>query len=515
MTTAQFGVDHNMEGFKGDLLVFCVTQAEEREKLVCHNRVDVQVKAAFDLGDFSGKEGEKLLFYPFQGPELTVAGAARIMVLGVGDPSDQKEPGGVRDLFRRAGGCIASQCESLKVETLMVALPETSFLDSGQTAECLVEGICLGDYRFVKYKQPESKEREYPGLKQVLLVSEKTDPAVEKGMGLGRRAALAACEARNMANEPANVWTAGAFAGFALTLAKTHSLGCRILEKSDMERLGMGGILAVNQGSGEPPKMVVLEYLPENRTETLLLVGKGVTFDSGGISLKPAPGMEKMKYDMCGGAAVLCAMQAVAEERPHVGVVAVVPATDNLAGGLAVKPGDVIRHFNGKTAEIVNTDAEGRMILADALAWGIEEYNPSCVVDVATLTGAVIMGLGHHYSGLMGNNDALARCLEDAGERAGEPLWRLPLGKAYAKQIESKVADIKNIGGKSAGAIAAAAYLENFVGDTPWAHLDIAGTAWDFTEKTYVPKDGPSGIGVRTLMALIRNWQPVTLATPQ
>ena len=511
MTTAQFAVDHNMEGFKGDLLVFCVNQAKERENIVCHNRVDAQVRAAFDLGDFSGKEGETLLLYPFHATELSVAGAARILVLGVGDPSDQKEPGGVRDLFRRAGGCIASQCESLKVETLMVALPETSFLDPGQTAECLVEGICLGDYRFVKYKQPESKEREYPGLKQVFLVSGKNDPAVEKGMGLGRRAALAACEARNMANEPANIWTASAFAAFAQTLAKTHSLGCRILEKSDMERLGMGGILAVNQGSGEPPKMVVLEYLPKNRSETLLLVGKGVTFDSGGISLKPAPGMEKMKYDMCGGAAVLCAMQAVAEERPHVGVVAIVPATDNLAGGLAVKPGDVIRHFNGKTAEIVNTDAEGRMILADALAWGIDEYNPSCVVDLATLTGAVIMGLGHHYSGLMGNNDALARCLEDAGERAGEPLWRLPLGKAYAKQIESKVADIKNIGGKSAGAIAAAAYLENFVGDTPWAHLDIAGTAWDFTEKTYIPKDGPSGIGVRTLVALIRNWHQGTI----
>ncbi len=514
MTTAQFKVDDNVAGFQGDLLVFCVNQAETKEKIVCHHLVENQVRAAFDLGDFSGKEGQTLVLYPFSGTGLTDVRAARILVLGLGDPSDQTEPGGVRDLFRRAGGTIARQCEALKVATLMVALPETSFLDPGQTAECLVEGICLGDYRFVKYKQAQSKEREYSGLQQVCLARVNTDPAVETGMGLGRRAALAACEARNMANEPANAWTASAFAAFAQALAKTHSLGCRILEKSDMERLGMGGILAVNQGSGEPPKLVVLEYLPEQRSETLLLVGKGVTFDSGGISLKPAPGMEKMKYDMCGGAAVLCAMQAVAEERPDVGVVAIVPATDNLAGGLAVKPGDVIRHFNGKTAEIVNTDAEGRMILADALAWGIDAYHPCCVVDIATLTGAVVMGLGHHYSGLMANNETLARCLEQAGERAGEPLWRLPLGKAYAKQIESKVADIRNIGGKSAGAITAAAYLENFVGDTPWAHMDIAGTAWDFTEKSYVAKEGPSGIGVRTLVALIRTWPKGAMAQP-
>jgi leucyl aminopeptidase len=199
-------------------------------------------------------------------------------------------------------------------------------------------------------------------------------------------------------------------------------------------------------------------------------------------------------------------MQAVGEERPDLGVVAIVPATDNMAGGSALKPGDIITHFNGVTSEVVNTDAEGRLILADALAYGLDKFKPDCVIDLATLTGAVIVALGHHRTGLLGNNDELASRLQAAGERSGEPLWRLPLGKEYSKLIESQVADIKNSGGKTAGTITAAAYLEKFVGDTPWVHLDIAGTAWKFTEKSYVP-NGPSGIGVRTLLELVRTWK--------
>jgi leucyl aminopeptidase len=309
-----------------------------------------------------------------------------------------------------------------------------------------------------------------------------------------------------MANEPGNGWTPKQFADYAADLAKTHGLTCTSLEKKDMEKLGMGGILAVNQGSSTPPCMVTLEYNPGKKSDTLLLVGKCITFDSGGISIKPASGMEEMKYDMCGGAAVLAAMAAVAEEKPGIRVVAIVPATDNMSGSRAIHPGDIICHYNGVTSEIVNTDAEGRMILADALAWGIKTYAPDCVVDIATLTGAVIIGLGHHYTGLVSNSDALSERLVAAGKDAGEPVWRLPLNKDYEKQIESKVADIKNVGGKPGGTITAAAYLSKFVDKTPWAHLDIAGTAWDFTEKSYIPK-GPSGIGVRTFISLIRSWK--------
>jgi leucyl aminopeptidase len=313
-----------------------------------------------------------------------------------------------------------------------------------------------------------------------------------------------------MANEPGNGWTATHFARHAEKLAAKYFLKCKIFDKAKMKRLGMGGILAVNQGSAEPPKLVVLEYIPETNgqngqnRQTIMLVGKGLTFDSGGISIKPAAGMQDMKYDMCGGAAVLAAMQAIAVEKPPVHVVALIPATDNMLGGSAFKPGDIIRHYNGLTSEIMSTDAEGRLILADALAYGVEEFKPDWVVDVATLTGAVIFGLGHHYTAILSNNDQLVEQLVTAGKTCGEPLWRLPLGREYTKQIESQVADLKNTGGRPGGTITAAAYLEKFIGETPWAHLDIAGTAWDFTEKTYIPK-GPSGVAVRTLLEFIRN----------
>jgi leucyl aminopeptidase len=274
-----------------------------------------------------------------------------------------------------------------------------------------------------------------------------------------------------------------------------------------MKKLGMGGILAVNQGSALPPKLVILEYTTAKKNPTLMFVGKGLTFDSGGVSLKPAAGMEDMKYDMCGGAAVLAAMQAVAEEKPPgVNIVALVPATDNMSGSAALKPGDVITHYNGKTSEVVNTDAEGRLILADALAYGIKRFKPDAVIDLATLTGAVIVGLGHHRTGLLSNDDELAEKILAAGDWSGEPLWRLPLGPEYTKQLKSEVADLKNVGGKSAGTITAASYLQEFVGETSWAHLDIAGTAWGFTEKSYIDKKGPSGTGVRTLLTLVRHW---------
>jgi leucyl aminopeptidase len=369
----------------------------------------------------------------------------------------------------------------------------------------------LGDYRFLKYKKPNPEEKTYSGLREVILSSDADVESVRRGKDMGESAAKATCLARDMANEPANKWTAENFAILGRAIAEKYAMQCRVLEKKDMKRLGMGGVLAVNQGSSEPPKMVVLEYKPENKKQTLLLVGKGLTFDSGGISLKPAAGMEDMKYDMCGGAAVLAFMQAVGEEKPDLHIIAIIPATDNMSGSSAVKPGDVIHHYSGITSEIVNTDAEGRMILADALAYGIKKFQPDCVIDLATLTGAVIVGLGHHHTGLLSNNDMLVDRLVKAGERCGEPLWRLPMGKDYAKQIESKVADIKNAGGKAGGTITAAAYLEKFVGKTVWAHLDIAGTAWDFTEKSYIPK-GPAGIGVRTLLELVRDWKEISPA---
>ncbi|MEH0018730.1 MAG: leucyl aminopeptidase [Desulfobacter sp.] len=493
------------ETFKTDLLVYLAVEVKNKVPL-CPKAIRSQVKKAFALKDFQGKPGEQLLFYP-SGKAL----AKRVMVLGLGPLNKEKKRPEALDILREAGGHIAGAAKKAGAREIVVDLPSPGHLAPGipgQTlaGEILTEGIVLGDYHFVKYKETTKKKTDYPGLTAVRFVCTEGLTAVRAGVQKGRNAAFAACTARDMANEPGNGWTSADFATYAKVLARETGLAYRCIEKKEMETLGMGGILAVNQGSAVPPRMVILEYAPEKKSETILLVGKGITFDSGGISIKPSPGMEDMKYDMCGGAAVLSAMAAVAEEKPEVGVVAIVPATDNMSGSNAVHPGDIIRHFNGVTSEVINTDAEGRLILGDAISYGIKTYSPTCVIDVATLTGAVIIGLGHHYTGLVSNNTALVKQIEAAGSLSGEPVWRLPLDKNYKKQIESNVADIKNVGGRPAGTITAAAYLSNFIGDTPWAHLDIAGTAWDFTKKAYIPK-GPSGIATRTFINLIRNWE--------
>jgi len=490
---------------ESDLAVYFAFHRKDKPPS-CDPKVKAPVDNAFALKDFTGKNDDQLLYYPFPDNRQAKAGGKRILVLGLETADSGKELSGFLETLRKRGGDIANTCEKTKTGTLSVCLPRIPDVPLEKTAEVLAEGILLGDYRFAKYKQTTRKETDYQGISTIWFSCDTGTPSVRKGLKKAMNAADAARRARDMANEPGNGWTAKEFAEYAKSLADTHGLACTCLDKKEMEQLGMGGILGVNQGSVTPPCLVILEYDPGRKTDTLLLVGKGLTFDTGGISIKPAAGMEEMKYDMCGGAAVLAAMAAVAKEKPGLRVVAMVPATDNMPDGSALRPGDIIRHVNQVTSEVVNTDAEGRLILADALAHGIKTYQPDCVVDIATLTGAVIIGLGHHYAGMVSNNDELARRLEAAGQDAGEPVWRLPLNQDYVKQIDSKVADIKNTGGKAGGTITAAAYLSKFVGDTPWAHLDIAGTAWDFTEKSYIPK-GPSGTGVRTFIHLIRSWK--------
>jgi leucyl aminopeptidase len=494
------------EQFSGDMVVYCLEQSR-KGVLKCENAtVQGWLEQAGSLEEFSANSGESLLFYPQAEKKSGNFATKRLLLVGLGKIEGREAVDELRERCRLTGGTIALQAAKVKAKKILICLPEILGVRAKEVAECISEGVLLGDYRFLKYKKDDPEAKAYRGLDEISLGVKASTDAVLKGMRAGQVAAMAAREARDMANEPGNGWTPSHFAAHGRMLAKKYSLKCTVLDKDAMKRLGMGGILAVNQGSMEPPKMVILEYRPIHKSQTVLVVGKGLTFDSGGVSLKPAAGMEDMKYDMCGGAAVMALMQAVGEERPDLGVVAIIPSTDNMAGGSALKPGDIITHYNGLTSEIVNTDAEGRLILADALAYGLEKFKPDCVIDLATLTGAVIVGLGHHRTGLLGNNDKLVGRLLAAGERSGEPLWRLPLGKEYTKQIESQVADIKNSGGKTAGTITAAAYLQKFVGDTPWAHLDIAGTAWEFTEKSYVSK-GPSGIGVRTLLELVRKWK--------
>ncbi|OQX15484.1 MAG: leucyl aminopeptidase [Desulfobulbaceae bacterium A2] len=468
-------------------------------------------QAPWRVGDLAGKEGDKVLLYP-DGDDFAEAGGPvvpRLLLVGLGE--DKQDEAGRCERLRLAAGTAAREAGRLKVRRLLAIAPTVVGLSAVAVTATLVEGLLLGNYRFDKYKNKKTDEDEARAVEDfVLHQGELPRAEVREGLRLGRIAAAAVACARDMAHEPANHWTPEHFARFARRLEQRHKLFCQVLDRGEMKKLGMGGILGVSQGTAAPPRLVVLGTPPHAGRSTLLLVGKGLTFDSGGVCLKPAAGMEEMKYDMCGGAAVLAVMQALAELEPkHLNVVAVVPASENMAGSGALKPGDVIRHYNGKTSEVVNTDAEGRLLLADALAFGIERFKPEAVIDLATLTGAVIVGLGHHRSGLLSTDDELAARLLAAGDRCGEPLWRLPLGPEYTKQLKSEVADLKNTGGKGGGTITGAAYLQEFVGEIPWAHLDIAGTAWDFTEKSYVPK-GPSGVGVRTLIELIRCWAPLT-----
>lgn len=496
-----------LKHYTASLLVF-IASGDGKKIPLCDRFVNNSVKKLFKLGDFKGKQKETILIYPDNGELSESLQSERILLTGLGEIKKNQASTKLTELLRCAGGCIAGIAAKVRTENIIVVLPEYLKEVRHNGSEQLIEGILLGDYRFNKYKKEDNENNKFTGIKKITLHGGKNLGAIRKAVKRAQKASEAVAEARDMANEPGNNWKPQDFADFARNLAKTSSLKCRVLDKNQIKKAGMGGIIAVNQGSAIPPKLVILEHVPKSYCKTILLVGKGVTFDSGGISLKPAAGMQEMKYDMCGGAAVLAAMQVICWENPDVKVVAIVPATDNMSGEAALKPGDIIKHYNGITSEVVNTDAEGRLILADALAYGIKKYKPDWVIDLATLTGAVIVGLGHHRTGLMSNNDELAQKILDSGEACGEPLWRLPLGEEYSKQIESEVADIKNVGGKGAGSITAAAYLQKFVGETPWAHLDIAGTAWDFTKKSYIPK-GPSGVGVRTLIDFIRNWKAI------
>ena len=503
MSVAEIKFTKDWRKFSGDLLVFVVAEEpkfSDKDKEIEQLFIELKKNE-----DFSGKEGELAVFYSNTLKQFS-GKASRIMLVGLGDV--EKEGLNSRELIRQAGGIVGQQAGKMKVADVLVVLPTIKKVKNPDFVEPLLEGVCLADYRFPKYKSEDKDNKPFAGIKNLGFVCQNISNSLKVAAERGKIAALCGKTARDMANEPGNGWTPSHFAEFGRNLAKKSSLSCKVLEKKDMEKLGMGGLLGVSQGSKEAPKMVILEHAPKKAEKTVLMVGKGLTFDSGGVSLKPGAGMQDMKYDMCGGAAVISAMQAVAEEKPNVRVIGIIPATDNMPGGGALKPGDIISHYDGTTSEIINTDAEGRLILADALAYGIEKYSPDFVFDVATLTGAVVIALGHHYTGIFSNDDKLVKITSDAADRAGEPVWRLPLTEQYRKQIKSEVADIKNTGGRPAGSSTAAAYLEKFVGETSWLHFDIAGTAWDFTERTYIPK-GPSGICTRTLIEIIRSLDQI------
>jgi leucyl aminopeptidase len=383
-------------------------------------------------------------------------------------------------------------------------VPRAAFLVRGQDdpflAQAVAEGLTLAEFHGGSYKTDDPPPAAIPAWTVALLegAGTATGEAVARGRILGQCSNLA----RELANEPGNILPPREFARRATALASEVGVATEILDEMQLERLGMGLLLGVGRGSAEPPRIMVFRYDPPGAppTPVLGLVGKGITFDTGGISIKPAEKMEQMKDDMAGGAAVAAAMRAIALLKAPMRVIGVVPTAENMPGGKAIRPGDVLRGASGKTVEVINTDAEGRLILADGL-WYARQLGATHLVDVATLTGAVVVALGKVTSGVFGSPDAWVERVRAVANRAGDRAWPLPLFDEYKDQIKSDIADIMNTGGRAAGSITAAMFLKEFVGDVPWAHLDIAGTAWADEAKPYLPK-GPSGVAVRTLANL-------------
>jgi leucyl aminopeptidase len=377
--------------------------------------------------------------------------------------------------------------------------------------QALAEGAVLGTYRFDRYRaKPQT-----PSVGAVTLLTSRPDlvAPMQEGVRRGEVVARATNFARDLANTPPNDCGPGTLAQLAREIAQRHGLRCTILERPELERLGMGGLLAVASGSQQPPRLIVLEHRG-SPDPPVVLVGKAVTFDAGGISLKPWAGMDDMKFDKCGGVAVLATLQAVAELQLPLHVVGLIPAVENLPSGTAYRPGDIVRLYGGKTAEILSTDAEGRLIVADALGYA-GTLKPQAIVDAATLTGACVVALGTMASGLLANHAELAARLQAAGDRSGERVWPLPMWREYGELVKSEVADIKNAWGRSpgpAGAILGAWFLAEFVGNVPWAHLDIAGTAWvqDGTLRKPYARAGATGTPVRLFLQLLRDWKPLS-----
>ncbi len=367
------------------------------------------------------------------------------------------------------------------------------------------EGAILGDF---EPDQLKSEKKEQKTVDSLTVAVPGGDSALQSALDRGRVTAEAQNFARELANEPANRLTPTVLADRARQMAAEYGLEYEVLDQARMQQLGMGALLGVAQGSVEPPALIILRYRPEGQpagSTHLGLVGKGVTFDTGGISIKPADSMDKMKYDMAGGAAVIGAMRALAQLKPAIPVTALIPAVENMPGGRAQRPGDIVTSLSGKTIEVLNTDAEGRLILADAITYA-KRLGCTHLVDAATLTGAIVVSLGHIYVGAFGSDEDLTRRVLDAAAAEGEKTWRMPLDDDYKEYLKSAFADIPNIGGRWGGAVTAAMFLKEFADSTPWVHMDIAGTAWLDDAKPHMPK-GPSGVPMRTMVRLAMDWK--------
>jgi leucyl aminopeptidase len=442
--------------------------------------------SAAGASDAKGGFKKRLLLHPGK--------PGRVLVVGLGKREDFDA-----ERARIAAALTAQEAAKLGATSLAWALPRSG--DEAALAEGIVTGTILGAWRFDRFHSVDPDDPPPPALDSLTLLAPESVSAPAE---TARVCAEAQNRARDLQSLPSNVATPSFLAQRAEEIAAgSDAVNVEVLGREEMVAKKMGGLVAVSQGTAEEPKLIVLRYAGGDPGKTLGLVGKGVTFDTGGISLKSAAGMQEMKMDMSGAAAVLETVAAVAELGLAVDLIAVVPATENMPSGTAVKPGDIVTQYNGKTVEVNNTDAEGRLILADALAYAVE-LGAERIVDIATLTGAVVMALGSTYAALISNDDVLAGEVEEVGRETGELVWRLPLHPEYKELTKGTVADLTNASAKrKAGTIYAGSFLEEFVGETPWAHVDIAGTAWD-VGRPYTGKDA-SGYGVRLLAALARS----------
>lgn len=427
--------------------------------------------------------------------------AKRIMLVGMGRKKDV-----TLDKIRQAAGTTASTIRGMGINEIASVMDSIDIsLPVSEWYQAYIEGVLLALYKYQRYKYvPPEEQQELKALTLLLFNKEASVPARE-AIKQGQIIADAVYFTRDLINTPAQDKTPTVLAGVAKKLATELRIQCKVLSRPELKKLGMGGLLGVAQGSVQPPKFIILEYNARAKNQdTIILVGKGITFDSGGICLKQAKDMDLMKTDMSGGAVVMGAIKAISKMKLPQRIVGLIPCTENMPSGSAIKPGDIIRFYSGKTAEVANTDAEGRLILADALAFA-EKYQPSAVIDLATLTGSCVVALGTVATGMMGNNEELKKRVKSAGEKSWERVWELPLWEEYQEQIKSDIADMKNIGGPYAGAITAACFLSKFTEKYPWVHLDIAGTSWCEKNNAYTQK-GASGVGVRLLVQLVRNW---------
>ena len=452
------------------------------------------IRSVIESEELKGKEGESVYMHLGGGG----AKAKRLLLMGVGTREDYKTP----QISQMAGAAV----RTLRGKNIKsVAILPRAEGDAEQVAAAAAEGSVIGLFEPDKYRTVDKEERT---IDRVVVMMDGADAdALQRGAERGRIVGESVNFTRDLANEPGGYLTPTDMAERAREIAGEFGLSIDVLDEARMEQEGMGALLSVSAGSEQPAKLIVLKYTPRNapaeqkENDLLAFVGKGITFDSGGISIKPGENMELMKYDMSGGATVLGAMRAIAQLKPPIPVLGVVPASENLPSGKATKPGDVVRAMSGKTIEIINTDAEGRLILADAIAYA-RKLGAKRILDMATLTGAVSIALGDVNTAILGTDQELIDEVIEAGREVGEKYWQLPLDKEYSKQIKSDIADIKNTGGRKAGTITAAAFLKEFADGISWAHLDIAGTAWGDDAKPYRSK-GPTGIAVRTLINMV------------